>query len=115
MKTVVLGAIFPCSSLVNAVAQIQIRRKSATEGDKLQKLFFPSLPKSAKYLLKCAAHLEAKLEAATVRSGNSVLAICFTFPQPRVLQQKGLSPGKTAPIFFSLHVYGSHYHAAPRE
>lgn len=97
-----LGVISPCGSLVTAVAQIQVRQKSATEGDKLQKLFFPSLPKSAKYLLKCAAHLEAKLEAVAVHSGNSVLAVCFTLPHPRVLQQKGktaLSPGKTATYF----------------
>lgn len=58
-------AISPCSSLVTTMLGLQIRQKSPTEGDKLQKLFLPSLPRSAKHLLKHAVHLEAKLELAT--------------------------------------------------
>jgi len=48
-------AISLCGALATAVFGLQIRQESASEGDKLQKLFFPSLPRSAKYLLKRAA------------------------------------------------------------
>lgn len=94
-----IHAISPYGSWVTAVSGLLIRQKSITAGDKLQKLFFPSLLKSAKYLLKCAAHSEAKLEAAAAPSGSSRLAICSSLPQPWVLQQEGLSPQKNSHLF----------------
>lgn len=104
-----IHAISPYGSWVTAVSSLLIRQKSITAGDKLQKLFFPSLLKSAKYLLKCAAHSEAKLEVAAAPSASSRLAICSSLPQPWVLRQ-GLSPQKNSHLFpsasfFSLHVY----------
>lgn len=81
-------AISPCGSLVTAVPALQIRQTSPTEGDKLLKLFRPSLPRSAKYLLKRAAHSEAELELPT----------CSSLPWPWVLLQ-GLSLEKQPPTF----------------
>lgn len=108
--------ISPFGSLVTAVPALQTRQKPATKGEKLQKLFFPSLPKSAKYLLKCAAHSEAKLELAAAPPGTRSWQSAAPSSSPGCCGRTACPLEKQPPIFFSLHVHVSHCRAAaPKE
>lgn len=77
--------------------------------------FFPSLPKSAKYLLKCAAHSEAKLELAAAPPGTQSWQSAAPSSSPGCCGRTACPPQKQPPIFFSLHVHVSHYCAAAPE
>lgn len=77
--------------------------------------FFPSLPKSAKYLLKCAAHGEAKLELAAAPPGTGSWQSAAPSSSPGCCGRTACPLQKQPPIVFSLHVHMFHYcAAAPR-
>lgn len=114
---VAVGASFPFLPLTLwSLECLLFRQKSATGGDKLQKLFFPSLPKSAKYLLKCAAHSEAKLELAAAPPGTRSRQSAAPSSSPGCCGRTACPLEKQPPIFLSLCVHVSHYCvAAPEE
>lgn len=107
--------IFPFGSLVTAVPALQTRQKSATGGGKLQKLLFSQPAQSAKYLLKCAAHSEAKLELAAAPAGTRSWQSAAPCSSPGCCGRTASPLEKQPPIFFSLHDHVSHYCAAAPE
>lgn len=62
--------------------------------------FFPNLPKSAKYLLKCAAHSEAKLELAAAPPGTRSWQSAAPCSSPGCCGRTACPLEKQPPILF---------------